>query len=102
MAVLSSSDGVAFDVTDAVADDVVKAVSVPGKSRADLGEIPWTGTSKEYKGRSDKTWEGVILTLALSSHVRGNIQRFHPTRHVVIVLYLIEGAAYRIIRITTH
>ena len=60
VAVLSSRDGVSFDMTDAVASDVVKAVSVPGKSRAQLGEIPWTGTSKEYKGRSDETQKRVV------------------------------------------
>ena len=49
-AVLSSTDGVALDITDAVAPDVVNAVPVPGKARADLGEIPWIGARTEYKG----------------------------------------------------
>ena len=54
-AVLSSTDGVALDVTDAVADDVVNAVPVPGRARAELGEVPWVGARTEYKGKGAGT-----------------------------------------------
>ena len=56
-AILSSADGVALDITDAVAPDVVSAVPVPGRARAELGEIPWTGARTEYKGKRARTQE---------------------------------------------
>ena len=59
-AVLSSADGVALDITDAVATDVVNAVPVPGKARADLGEIPWIGARTEYKGRTARIQQGYV------------------------------------------
>ena len=59
-AVLSSSDGVRLDITDAVAPDVVNAVPVPGKARADLGEIPWIGSRTEYKGKTPRAQQSYV------------------------------------------
>ena len=54
--ILSSADGIALDITDAVVpDDVVKAVAVPGKTRGELGEMPWVGARTEYKGKRTRT-----------------------------------------------
>ena len=54
-AILSSMDGVVLDIADTVAADVINAVPVPGKARADIGEIPWIGARTEYKGKTART-----------------------------------------------
>ena len=88
--ILSSADGIALGITDAVVpDDVVVAVPVPGKARGELGEMSWVGARTEYKGKRARTL-GCKLNFneAFSSHFRGNIQRFHKTHHVVFMLPL--------------
>ena len=54
--ILSSADGNTLDITEAVVpDDLVTAVAVPGKTRGELGEMPWVGARTEYKGEKSRT-----------------------------------------------
>ena len=88
--ILSSADGIALDITEAVVpEDLVAAVPVPGKARGELGEMPWIGARTEYKGKRTRTL-GYHLNIneTFFSHFRGNIQRFHQTHFVVFMLSL--------------
>ena len=77
-------DGVVLDIADTVAADVINAVPVPGKARADIGEIPWIGARTEYKGKTARTpgrmyVPNIIDTYIcfIFSHFLWNIQRIH-------------------------